>query len=218
MKPILPVTEKPPNAFTLALGARVKTARQAAEITQTELAHQAFVHRNTISNMEAGKVEVSVSTLVMVARVLGRPLSYFIPVDVPDHQTDDDLESSVGQRSRYSDEDSMPVQERGLVLVETGDQAESEANPAMDQTLPDAVVNDYDDWKTKNTLLLAQVLAWIQNYSDSAREPTDEELSAARLSLRDKLSTSAPDGTVSVREPTVREIAEEWIRQNEEVS
>jgi transcriptional regulator with XRE-family HTH domain len=68
-----------PNEFTREMGNLIKAAREAADLNQTQLAEKLSRRQATISEIENGKIEVSILTLVQLAIVFNKPISYFIP-------------------------------------------------------------------------------------------------------------------------------------------
>lgn len=68
-----------PNEFTRELGKLIKSAREDAGLSQTELAEKLSRRQATISDFENGKIEIGILTLVQIAIVFGKPISYFIP-------------------------------------------------------------------------------------------------------------------------------------------
>jgi transcriptional regulator with XRE-family HTH domain len=68
-----------PNNFTVAMGERIRSARNEANLTQGQLAEKAYLRQATISDMEKGKREPSVSELLSISFVLSKPLAYFFP-------------------------------------------------------------------------------------------------------------------------------------------
>lgn len=55
----------------VAFGQRVRQARHAAQITQKELAQRAFVSDRFISEIERGKENPSLASIVLLADALG---------------------------------------------------------------------------------------------------------------------------------------------------
>ena len=70
-----------PQSFTIALGSAVRAARKAAELTQLELAELAEVGKSAVFDIEKGKVNVQMSTLLKVLRVLHIQLRVVSPID-----------------------------------------------------------------------------------------------------------------------------------------
>jgi transcriptional regulator with XRE-family HTH domain len=68
-----------PNEFTLATGRLIKQAREARRLSQRELADALGRRQASVSDMENGKMEPSASTLVQLAQVLEKPITYFFP-------------------------------------------------------------------------------------------------------------------------------------------
>ena len=68
-----------PNEFTLEMGKLIRSAREEEGLSQTELAEKLSKRQATISDFETGKIEIGILTLVQLAIVFGKPISYFIP-------------------------------------------------------------------------------------------------------------------------------------------
>ncbi|MHA1280379.1 MAG: helix-turn-helix domain-containing protein [Candidatus Helarchaeota archaeon] len=68
-----------PNEFTLEMGKLIRAAREERGLSQTELAEKLSKRQATISDFETGKIEIGILTLVQLAIVFGKPISYFIP-------------------------------------------------------------------------------------------------------------------------------------------
>jgi len=68
-----------PNEFTVELGKAVKKAREEDGQNQSQLAERISRSQATISDIENGKIDISILTLVIIARELNKPISYFIP-------------------------------------------------------------------------------------------------------------------------------------------
>ncbi len=68
-----------PNEFTVEMGKLIRAAREEAGISQTELAEKLSKRQATISDFENGKIEIGILTLVQLAIVFGKPISYFVP-------------------------------------------------------------------------------------------------------------------------------------------
>ena len=67
----LATVRRRPNAVTLAVGQNIKRFREAADITQEELAHEAEMERSRISKMENGRTNASLLTLATLCHCLG---------------------------------------------------------------------------------------------------------------------------------------------------
>ena len=68
-----------PNEFTLEMGKIIKTSREEAGLSQSELAIKLSRRQATISDLENGKIEIGILTLIKMAKVFSKPISYFIP-------------------------------------------------------------------------------------------------------------------------------------------
>lgn len=91
LQELMPDDEPPPNKFTEAVGDRVRSAREEAGFSQTQLGMLTFRRRATISNIETGKSEATLLTLVRIADALHKPLSYFLPAFIYDRMDHEKL-------------------------------------------------------------------------------------------------------------------------------
>jgi transcriptional regulator with XRE-family HTH domain len=57
--------------YYVQLGARIRDARKAAELTQTELAAEVGLERSSIANMEAGRQQPSADRVMAIGMALG---------------------------------------------------------------------------------------------------------------------------------------------------
>jgi len=71
-----------PNKFTIEMGKKVRAARTEAGITQGVLAEMVGRRQATISDIEHGKKEMGLSTLVLIGAALEKPVTYFFPDDL----------------------------------------------------------------------------------------------------------------------------------------
>jgi len=84
--------EPVPNKLTIQMGELVRQAREDSGMSQTKLAAKVYRRRETISNIETGKSEVTISTLTLIAAALDKPISYFLPWFVYDNIKSEDLQ------------------------------------------------------------------------------------------------------------------------------
>lgn len=68
-----------PSAFSQALGQRIRAARMQRDFSQKQLAKRISRRQAAISDMERGRMEPDATTLVMLAEVLKKPVTYFFP-------------------------------------------------------------------------------------------------------------------------------------------
>jgi transcriptional regulator with XRE-family HTH domain len=68
---------KTPNDFTTQMGDLVRQAREALGMSQSELAKKMNRRPSTISDIENGKSEIGIITLVGFAFFTHKPISYF---------------------------------------------------------------------------------------------------------------------------------------------
>lgn len=83
--------DRPPNKFTLWMGAKVRAARNEAGLSQGQLADLTYTHINTIGKIENGKVEPTITTLMLIASSLQKPITYFLPMPAEYRAAEDEL-------------------------------------------------------------------------------------------------------------------------------
>ena len=67
------------SELSKTIGIKVKTAREDAGLSQKDLAKKVGYSPATISQLEAGLFRISVDSLEKIARILKKPLHYFLP-------------------------------------------------------------------------------------------------------------------------------------------
>lgn len=65
------------------VGQRIREARQARGMTQTELCEYLGVSSKTISALEVGRVEASICQIQSLAAALNQPIGYFVGEENP---------------------------------------------------------------------------------------------------------------------------------------
>ncbi|MFJ2162344.1 helix-turn-helix domain-containing protein [Streptomyces sp. NPDC087856] len=68
----------PPDPFferRRAIGDHIRAGRRAARLTQEALAHRVGIDRPSVVEIEAGRRNMTVNTLMRIADVIGVPLS-----------------------------------------------------------------------------------------------------------------------------------------------
>jgi transcriptional regulator with XRE-family HTH domain len=81
-----------PNKVTIGMGKLIRQARKESGMSQRRLANEIYRRRATISDLENGKSEVTISTLALIAAVLNKPISYFLPWFIYENLRSEDLE------------------------------------------------------------------------------------------------------------------------------
>lgn len=66
------------NPVSAGLGSRIRSARRDAGLSQGQLAEKLATTQSAISLYEAGQRSVGIDMLLSVARILNRPLHYFL--------------------------------------------------------------------------------------------------------------------------------------------
>lgn len=89
-----------PNKFTVAMGELIRNARIEAKLTQAEFAEKAYMRQATVSDIEKGKREASVTELLYISFVLNKPVAFFFPKTL----------------SYMVDENSLSLAEQELIL------------------------------------------------------------------------------------------------------
>jgi transcriptional regulator with XRE-family HTH domain len=99
------------------IGKRIQKAREQSGMSQEELASALGITQSALSNYELGKRRLYLANLEQLAKVLGRPLSYFMEEEKPSsgagkskHGTGDDVTSEIiGLLSELSDEERVQL-------------------------------------------------------------------------------------------------------------
>jgi len=65
------------------IGVKVKKTREEANLSQAQLGKKVGYAAATISQLEAGLFRISVDSLEKIAKILGKPLHYFLPDRAP---------------------------------------------------------------------------------------------------------------------------------------
>lgn len=71
--------DKLPTAFTEAVGQRIREAREERDLSQVQLANRIDRRQAAVSEMENGNMQPDATTLVVMAEVLEKPVTYFFP-------------------------------------------------------------------------------------------------------------------------------------------
>lgn len=66
-----------PNKFSIALGELIRQARIEANMSQKDLAFNAYFNQASISQIETGKRSVTGEEIVYLSGALNKPISYF---------------------------------------------------------------------------------------------------------------------------------------------
>lgn len=77
------VSIRPADAAALDIGQRIAQARDAADVTQTDLARAVRLDRTAVAKIEAGTRKVSATELVAIAAALDRPIDWFVSESPP---------------------------------------------------------------------------------------------------------------------------------------
>lgn len=80
MEDLFPDGDRPPNRFTREQGKIIRSLREAAGYSQTQLAVMIQRRQATVSEIESGKVLMDVITLFRCALIFRKSLSTLIPV------------------------------------------------------------------------------------------------------------------------------------------
>ncbi len=68
-----------PNDFTKGLGKLIKKAREEMGYSQAKLADAMSRRQATVSDIENGKSEIGLLTLILLCVTLNKPITYYIP-------------------------------------------------------------------------------------------------------------------------------------------
>lgn len=87
---------RPVHPFYVLIGAEVRVAREAAELSQQQLAAAVGVTRTSITNLEAGRQQTPLHVLYAIADACGVPLKTLLP---------DHAERQLVPHAKYGEED-----------------------------------------------------------------------------------------------------------------
>jgi len=96
------------------LGARIRSAREDAKLTQEQLAELADMDQSAISKIEKGIRSLDTFGLLRIAKSVGRPVTWLLDVD---RDLDDDEEHLLFLYRQCSDRDRATVLELARNLV-----------------------------------------------------------------------------------------------------
>ena len=95
------MSENGKDSTSVVLGSRIRQARKDAGLSQVRLAQLLNTTQSAISLYEAGQRSVGIEMLLNVARLLNRPLHYFLSaVDVVLYVRDSRIASLVNELER----------------------------------------------------------------------------------------------------------------------
>ena len=94
---------KPP--VSAGLGQRIRAARRDAGMSQGQLAHELSTTQSAISLYEAGQRSVGIDMLLNVAKILNRPLHYFLGEDGDMlYVKDSDIAELIGELEKHPED------------------------------------------------------------------------------------------------------------------
>jgi transcriptional regulator with XRE-family HTH domain len=114
-----------PNKFTIHLGKLIRKARLEANMTQAELAKEAYFSQTAISQIEQGKRDVTVAEIIYLSIALDKPILYFYqPYEIRDNSIIElsPLENElINQAKKLSTDDlrKLVAQTKALVKLNT---------------------------------------------------------------------------------------------------
>jgi transcriptional regulator with XRE-family HTH domain len=82
-----------PTSIDSTLGSAIRAARFSRGLTQSDLAGHLGVTRATVASYETGRRKLPAETLIQIARLCGKPLSFFDPA-TSDHAAPSNQEPS----------------------------------------------------------------------------------------------------------------------------
>ena len=103
MTKVIPETGKPP--VSAGLGHRIRSARRDASMSQGQLATALNTTQSAISLYEAGQRSVGIDMLLNVAKILNRPLHYFLGDDGDMlYVKDSDIAALIGELEKHPED------------------------------------------------------------------------------------------------------------------
>ncbi len=98
-------TESGKTPVSANLGQRIRTARRDAGLSQGQLASELSTTQSAISLYEAGQRSVGIDMLLNVARILNRPLHYFLGEDGDMlYVRDSDIAQLIGELEKHPED------------------------------------------------------------------------------------------------------------------
>jgi transcriptional regulator with XRE-family HTH domain len=88
---LFPDKEPTPNKFTLEMGELIRSARNEANLSQSDLAKKVYRRQATISDLETGKSQADAITVALIAAALKKPVAFFFPPWVHSNINEEDL-------------------------------------------------------------------------------------------------------------------------------
>ena len=87
------------------IGARLRTARELAGLSQAQVAKMLCLHRPSVSEMEAGRRKVSVEELTKMARIYDVNLSWLAGAEPEEGVENDKLKLAARELAKLKPED-----------------------------------------------------------------------------------------------------------------
>lgn len=72
------------------IGARLKSAREEADLNQADVAEALGIQRNSYTQIETGRNLIQIKHLLKLPEILGKPLSYFVDAPTGNLQPDEE--------------------------------------------------------------------------------------------------------------------------------
>lgn len=124
-----------PNVFTIEMGQIIKKAREDKGWSQSQLAEELARRQATISDLENGKTEIGIFTLLQLSRVFQKPISFFIPpmrilASVNDVESKEEQEALLLFRElTYIGNSDLAIKILKLLVDHTSDEVDRMMNP-----------------------------------------------------------------------------------------
>ena len=106
-----------PDTFLSMLGARVREARNKRGWSQRKLAEEALTRQATINDIENGKREPTIGTLIQIARALDVPLISLIPLPPEERARQDELPDWIREALKYMRYISNETVQRQIIAM-----------------------------------------------------------------------------------------------------
>ena len=126
-----------PDTFLLNLGARVRAAREKLGWSQRKLAEEAFTRQATINDLENGKREPTIGTLLQIAGALETPLVSLIPLPPEERAKQDELPDWIREALKHMKYiESKSTQRQIIAMLQAAAEVEiKEAHNFQDKQL-----------------------------------------------------------------------------------
>jgi transcriptional regulator with XRE-family HTH domain len=220
---------RPPNKLTQTVGALIRQAREEASLSQVKLAKLVERTQASISALEQGKAEPSLSTLLFIALMLERPLHFFVPIrqlQTPEEQmltnSEHRLLSAYRQIANYEQHTiDVMIQKLAEEAYERRrreykeEYSHEEYAQYMDsiedleKQAYEAQEAEWEEHKDNQVIENEKIRAWIRSQSDQDVQVSDADIVLAKYEATKDFPIDETGSRIG--QPTAQEVAQAWL-------